>query len=271
MEEIVNNYKTVFIKSLPKLILVTILPCIIYIVCISIGDKMTAPLIVYSFSDFMSFYGGYLSFVGTIFLGIVAIIQNQEANDISNRLLDMEMRKTNPVLSLLKFSIVKLDLNGNENDKLKNWFYIGDGKTGTKIGTVTFDILNVTGLVFTKCFAALKHPALKDSDESVTLIDFSDTSMVNATIDLVLEHDEGEFKTESDKFAKAIKNKPFDTWYLMLGVEGLTGKKIYSYYRLTFIYREVADKVFEATCLGINPNDDIKAFFESNINVTNTL
>jgi len=51
-------------------------------------------------SDWLGFLGGFLAFAGTIFLGIVALIQTEEANDASDRLLKIEEAQYMPIISI---------------------------------------------------------------------------------------------------------------------------------------------------------------------------
>lgn len=50
--------------------------------------------------EVLSFYGAILSFLGTIFLGVIAIYQNQRALKINKRLMDLESHKNKPLMIL---------------------------------------------------------------------------------------------------------------------------------------------------------------------------
>ena len=52
-------------------------------------------------SDWLSFLGAFLTFIGTMFLGTVALWQNKKANKISERILDLEEAQYLPIIDIL--------------------------------------------------------------------------------------------------------------------------------------------------------------------------
>lgn len=53
-------------------------------------------------SDVLAFYGSFLSFIGTIILGVVAMYQSWKANYLSERLLTLEEEKNIPIVDILE-------------------------------------------------------------------------------------------------------------------------------------------------------------------------
>lgn len=51
-------------------------------------------------SDVLAFYGSFLSFVGTVILGVVALYQSYKANCLSERLLKLEEEKNIPIVDI---------------------------------------------------------------------------------------------------------------------------------------------------------------------------
>lgn len=70
----------------------------------------------WSGGDALQFYGTVLSFIGTVMLSILALRQNNKANDISERMLKIEETKEKPYLSLCGLN--------NEGQKIDNYRYI---------------------------------------------------------------------------------------------------------------------------------------------------
>lgn len=112
-----DNFKNTCIKCLDRLkakpicsILILFLiflfvPLIIFISYL-IGDNgfilINTSLTV---GDALTFYTSFLTFCGTILLGIIAVWQNNNATKISNRLLDIEIEKICPVIEIEKNKI----------------------------------------------------------------------------------------------------------------------------------------------------------------------
>lgn len=51
-------------------------------------------------ADVLSFYGSFLSFAGSVVLGLVAVEQSRKANHLSERMLDIEERQEVPVIDI---------------------------------------------------------------------------------------------------------------------------------------------------------------------------
>lgn len=84
-------------------------------------------------SVWLSFWGGFLAFIGTLFLGLVSIWQNDNARGISDRMLKIEETKCFPILDVEfdkkeVFSIPKerKDKLLKENYSKNGICYIGD-------------------------------------------------------------------------------------------------------------------------------------------------
>lgn len=76
---------------------------VISVLCISLGiaqvinhayfsgyENKNAPNTAFSASDSIGFYGSFLSFMGTVILGALALYQTKEANSLSKRLMSIE-------------------------------------------------------------------------------------------------------------------------------------------------------------------------------------
>ena len=59
---------------------------------INANSKSTHSIPLWNNSDMLSYYGSALSFFGTIILGIIAVWQNNHANEINDRVSKMEMQ-----------------------------------------------------------------------------------------------------------------------------------------------------------------------------------
>ena len=56
----------------------------------------------WSAADVLSFYGSFLSFAGSVVLGLVAVEQSRKANHLSERMLDIEERQEIPILDVME-------------------------------------------------------------------------------------------------------------------------------------------------------------------------
>jgi len=64
-------------------------------------------------SDVLAFYGSFLSFVGTVLLGVVALYQSYKANCLSERLLKLEEEKNIPIVDIIEIIDEPKDLPDN--------------------------------------------------------------------------------------------------------------------------------------------------------------
>lgn len=60
---------------------------------------------VWSGADVLSFYGSYLSFVGTLVLGVVAIFQNIKVHQLNEQLLKLQQAEFIPIVSIKHLEI----------------------------------------------------------------------------------------------------------------------------------------------------------------------
>lgn len=77
-----------------------ILACILFVICLLfvqipywVGDRHLIIKTDFSAGDVLSFIGAYIAAIGTIFLGNITIKQTKQANDISNRVLELEEKR----------------------------------------------------------------------------------------------------------------------------------------------------------------------------------
>lgn len=84
-------------KKYLKYIVVAIAIFIICLLCVQIpywiGNKCIIIKTDFSAGDVLSFLGAYIAAVGTVFLGNITIKQTSQANNISNRVLDLEEKR----------------------------------------------------------------------------------------------------------------------------------------------------------------------------------
>lgn len=60
---------------------------------------------VWTGADVLSFYGSYLSFVGTLVLGVVAIFQNIKVHQLNEQLLKLQQAEFVPIVSINRLEI----------------------------------------------------------------------------------------------------------------------------------------------------------------------
>lgn len=104
--------------------------------------------------DYLLFYGSFLSFLGTVFLGFVALKQNNEANrvnkelmNLNKRMLSIEEAKFMPIIDVTK----ALPLIKKNKLDFELTFYVENiGKSEIKY--CTFDVMNKEGVdsIFSK-------------------------------------------------------------------------------------------------------------------------
>ncbi len=73
-----------------------------------IGDYFTLIKSYLSSGEILLFFGALLTFIGTTFLGVVALRQNKEATTISEKLLEIEKSKIKPLLEIEVFDNISL-------------------------------------------------------------------------------------------------------------------------------------------------------------------
>ena len=132
-------------------------------------------------ADALSFYGTFLSFAGSVVLGLVAVDQSRKANLFSEKMLDIEERQEMPVLDILEIADGQVPANKDAlrhalQLMINNCFYFikEDNTLGeTNTSVVVFALknisdnhiisMNVTGLTNTtsfyngKCISSKAH------------------------------------------------------------------------------------------------------------------
>ncbi|MEG1726256.1 MAG: hypothetical protein RR313_12770 [Anaerovoracaceae bacterium] len=78
------------------------------------GLTLTEPNTTFSSSDLLGFYGSFLAFIGTVALGVLAIYQNIKANNLSNRLVELDEKRFHaqyiPFLKVVESTVTKIDI-----------------------------------------------------------------------------------------------------------------------------------------------------------------
>lgn len=113
-KQIVNNLKVLrmdypmiykYIKSI--VVVIIVLPILIWGTYF-VGDcGFVLIKTSLGIGDALTFYGSILAFIGTVLLGALALWQNKKANEINERLLNLENSRENKILFEMYFSYVE--------------------------------------------------------------------------------------------------------------------------------------------------------------------
>ena len=108
--------------------------------------------------DLLGYFGNILSFIGTVFLGYVAICQTERANSISNELAELEWKKRQPCLDIGGNQAYNLYIDpgaiekcnkkyGINDFKIRPYYINKNNRTGiiTTIAVMVIDIKNTGG------------------------------------------------------------------------------------------------------------------------------
>ena len=88
------------------LAILILIPFFINYACL---EKIDNEDVVFTASDILSFYGSLLSFLGTVVLGVVALVQNEKIREFSVKTFEMEHRYEKRPLLILDH--VKLEID----------------------------------------------------------------------------------------------------------------------------------------------------------------
>lgn len=137
-------------------------------------------------SDFLSYYGALLSFIGATVLGLVALKQSVLANSLSERMLKLEESKDIPIIDLYtcKTSVDKLPHNalGNSYKLSLNDSYIlfnEDNSINQSSGMVSlFEIKNIssTDIISLKIVNVTQKTIFANEEEFETTLKFFETN-----------------------------------------------------------------------------------------------
>lgn len=106
--------------------LAVVLCCVIAVLVISVivpfiinesYKKGAGYITLWEAKDVFAFYGSYLSFLGSLSLGAVAVFQNKRANDLTTQMQKIEQAR---FVSMVDLTIPKLDVHEQSLDRIKN-------------------------------------------------------------------------------------------------------------------------------------------------------
>lgn len=91
-------------KKLSVLLIVVLIFAPILVIHILFKIKTNGYLITaeWEAGDMLGYFGNVLSFIGTVFLGYVAVCQSQKANQLSNEIVRLEWGKIKPSLDIIQ-------------------------------------------------------------------------------------------------------------------------------------------------------------------------
>ncbi|MEE0596763.1 MAG: hypothetical protein UDD43_08615 [Agathobacter sp.] len=111
----VNEHKKI---SVLLIVIIVLLPIIIIHFLFKIKSGCYWIIAEWGAGDALGYFGDVLSFIGTIILGYVAICQTQKANNISEKLMEMELVKMKPCFDFINSQKLFISLI-DDADKLK--------------------------------------------------------------------------------------------------------------------------------------------------------
>ncbi len=128
------------------------------LVSIHLLFKLTAPFewlsAEWDAGDLLGYCGTFLAFIGTMFLGYIAILQSKQANDMNKDLLELEWRRQQPCFNIVNYQNYKIFLDEEINNyksqiNLANELYIeplfiAEPRTGieTSVALIEMEVTN---------------------------------------------------------------------------------------------------------------------------------
>lgn len=154
MEKILNWIKLHKVRTIFILAAIILLPIIVLHLLFKIRTDYYWIQADWQSGDVLGYFGDVLSFVGTIILGYVAIIQAEKANQLSNELLKIEKNRIKPCLDvsaqLYKIYLAEdannklVEINNNNSDMIMEFLYTENPRTGitTTCAVIELEIAN---------------------------------------------------------------------------------------------------------------------------------
>lgn len=96
----------VYLLAVIILAMLILVPFFINYTCL---EKIDSEDVAFTASDILSFYGSLLSFLGTVVLGIVALVQNEKIREFSVKTFEMEHRYDKRPLLILDHVALEVD------------------------------------------------------------------------------------------------------------------------------------------------------------------
>lgn len=114
MKEIIKKNKQIFIILAVVLLIVLIVPILLYYNKYGCINKQGL------YDNLLIYFGSYAAFSGTVFLGVVTLIQTKTANEQNNRLLKLSEAEFIPIISILdirsrRYESCSIDIKASEH------------------------------------------------------------------------------------------------------------------------------------------------------------
>ena len=91
-------------------------------------------------SDYVSLICSISSYIPTVILGIIAIIQTNKSNELNDKLIELNNREYIPIFSIVNVNDLKIKNCSNQNENIINFCNIDS--TPQECYGMTFDIVN---------------------------------------------------------------------------------------------------------------------------------
>lgn len=139
--EWINKHKKL---SVLLIVLVIFAPILIIHILFKIKTNCYFITAEWDSGDVLGYFGNVLSFIGTVFLGYVAVCQSQKANQLSNEIVKLEWGKIKPSLDIIqnqksiiyykkKEILEYMNTYDSNKDMILRRYYLGKEKTNAPI------------------------------------------------------------------------------------------------------------------------------------------
>lgn len=118
MQRILNWIRKHKILTITFIILIVFLPIILIHFLFKMHFNCYWIEAEWSAGEVLGYFGNILSFIGTIVLGYIAIMQTEKANQLNNELLMMEKNKIKPCFDIVSSKLYKIYLANDMVEKL---------------------------------------------------------------------------------------------------------------------------------------------------------
>ena len=229
-----------------KIITIFVCVSIIFIFVINESYKLginnaNAYVTMWGAEDVLSFYGDYLSFLGTLILGAITVFQTKKANDISDRLLHIEenrdRQEETPFVVVCNWMAVPKEKN--EIIYSPQMLYVGVDEETNKYICLQLEFVNTS-----RTYVQLEYSAVHFSNQKLKWKhEYTSTSNTKLHI---LPHDTAEINFyASEKFwGKFINEKMVMEFILINGL----GKRYKETFQLLILeMKKYDEKIFPKT------------------------
>lgn len=141
-------------KTLGIICGIIILPIAIVHILFKIKTGCSLLQAEYGPGDMLGYFGDVLSFLGTVILGYVAIRQTERANDISEKLMEMDIVKSKPCFDFVNSQLYVMTIKGDKEEielqyseedcMILDLLYTSEPRSGlrTNIGQIELEVIN---------------------------------------------------------------------------------------------------------------------------------